>query len=159
MRRKVAMLGAFNTGIWESFMELLFTSCGFPCLTDILYRTANYDCLWRDAKVLGQKYLAQNDFLSITWLTWTLALHYMFFSASRNFYGKSNQTHTHAHTHTHTHTQTHPWYYQIHNYLNVKMWSLVYFSLNEQHENNRKTIHLSIKSWTWKPELGKFGIF
>ena len=83
------MLGTFNTGIWESFMELLFTSCGFPCLTDILYRVANYDCLWRDdkgtwTKTFGTEWFPQHNMADLNPGT----TFYVFLS-QQSFYGKS----------------------------------------------------------------------
>ena len=96
----------FYRRFWESFKELSFTSRSFALFNwDFFAQLLGWGSLLWLSMTWRQRYLAQN-FLNITLLTWTQALHCCF-SQEKPLQWKETNTCARARTHARTHTRTH----------------------------------------------------
>ena len=134
------MLRAFTVGFLESFKSCLLFLVALPGLIDTLAQLlACRSLLWL-SMTWRQMFLTQKYFLSTTSLAWSVALHLLVYSDKRSLRVEGNR-------HTHTHEIIKHILRKCKNCCNTIfscIWSLIYFSLNEIHENNRKTSHLSL---------------
>ena len=103
------MLHVFTVRFLESFESSLLLLVVLPSLIETLAQLLAWRHLLWLFMTLQWRYLTQSNFLSITWLAWSLALNLLFLNQENPLWWKEIHTHTHTHTHTHPHTHTHTW--------------------------------------------------
>ena len=98
------MLHVFTVRFLESFESSLLLLVVLPSLIETLAQLLAWRRLLWLFMTLQWRYLTQSNFLSITWLAWSLALNLLFLNQENPLWWKEIHTNTHTHTHTHTHT-------------------------------------------------------
>ena len=88
----------------ESFKSCLLLPVALPSLIDTLVQLLAWrSMLWLSMTMWQQKYLTQNDFLSMHNMDcWSDLWHYIFVSVRRSLPLWWKEIHAHKHTHTHT---------------------------------------------------------